>query len=56
MSSKSPARVMDDAAGTAKPARSTPGEFDHAAHLRELHRAAKEMPVNPTPRGGKRTY
>jgi len=30
--------------------------FDHEAHHEALKKAARAMPIDPRPRGGKRTY
>lgn len=54
MAKLSDARILAEAGGNIVPSQSTPREFDHGAHLRELHRAAKSTPtIRQRPAGGK---
>ena len=45
MAKLSDARILAQAGGDIVPSQSTPREFDHAAHVRELKRAARSAPL-----------
>lgn len=54
MAKLSDARILAQAGGNIVPTQSTPREFDHGAHIRELKRAARSSPtIRTRPAGGK---